>query len=155
MVATASMSADAPRKVKAQDRRPSLASAWTFIAVIAGLAAVLWTGLLMNLGPFDRPFSLPWWALIPVVFLAESAVIHLTFRKDSHSFSLSEIALVVGLFFASPAALVIAQLVGNGASLVFNRRQVPIKAAFNVAQLVLVTGLATLLFRMILDQSDL
>ncbi len=154
MVATASMSADAPRKVKAQDRRPSLASAWTFIAVIAGLAAVLWTGLLMNLGPFDRPFSLPWWALIPVVFLAESAVIHLTFRKDSHSFSLSEIALVVGLFFASPAALVIAQLVGNGASLVFNRRQVPIKAAFNVAQLVLVTGLATLLFRMILDQSD-
>jgi signal transduction histidine kinase len=125
-----------------------------FIVAIAILAAGLWTVLLITLVPFDRPITLPWWVLIPVVFLAESAVIHITFRKDSHSFSLSEIALVVGLFLASPAALLVAQLVGNAVSLVVGRRQVPMKAAFNLAQLVLVTGLATLVFRLIMDPTD-
>jgi signal transduction histidine kinase len=154
MVATAPMTVAAPETPGTPVHRPSLAAAWVFILVIAALAAALWTALLMTLGPFERPLSLPWWALIPVVFVAESAVIHITFRKDAHSFSLSEIALVVGLFFASPAALLIAQVVGNAASLVLGRRQVPIKAAFNVAQLVLVTGLATLVFRLILDPND-
>ena len=143
-----------PEMPEAEVRRSSLTNAWIFIGVIAMLAAALWTVLLVSLAPIDRPLSIPWWALIPLVFLAESAVIHLTFRKDSHSFSLSEIALVVGLFFASPAALLVAQVVGNGASLVLGRRQVPIKAAFNLAQLLLVTGLATLVFRTILESSD-
>ena len=154
MVATAPDRVDNPKTPQVHVRRPSLTSAWIFIAVIAMLAAVLWSTLLATLGPVERPLSIPWWALIPVVFLAESAVIHLTFREDSHSFSLSEIALVVGLFFASPAALLVAQVVGNGASLVFGRRQVPIKAAFNVSQLLLVTGLATLVFRIVVDPSD-
>jgi len=154
MVATAPTSVETPDMPEAPVRRSSLAGAWVFIVVIAALAAALWTAILMTIGPFERPLSLPWWALVPMVFLAESAVIHITFRKDAHSFSLSEIALVVGLFFASPAALLVAQIVGNAVSLVVGRRQVPIKAAFNVAQLVLVTGLATLVFRLILDPND-
>lgn len=129
--------------------------AWTFIAVVAALATALWVGLLMSFGPVERPFSVPWWALTPLVFLGESAVIHVTFRKDAHSFSLSEIVLVVGLFLSSPVSLLIAQVVGNSASLVLGRRQVLIKAAFNVCQLVLVTGLATLVFRILVNPSDL
>jgi signal transduction histidine kinase len=154
MVTTGSRGVERRAKAQPVARRPSLARAWVFIVVIALLAAVLWTGLLLTLGPVDRPFSIPWWALVPLVFLAESAVIHLTFRKDSHSFSLSEIALVVGLFFASPAALLVAQVLGNGASLIVGRRQVPIKAAFNISQLLLVTGLATLVFRVVWDLDD-
>ena len=154
MVAAAPNSVDSPATPEVDVRRPSLTRAWTFIGAIALLAAALWTALLVSLGPIERPLSIPWWALIPLVFLAESAVIHLTFRKDAHSFSLSEIALVVGLFLASPAALLVAVVVGNGASLVVGRRQVPIKAAFNVSQMLLVTGLATLVFRVILDPND-
>lgn len=154
MVATGPDTVVDPETPQAEVRRSPLTKAWVFIGAIAMLAAALWTVLLISLAPIDRPLSIPWWALIPLVFLAESAVIHLTFRKDSHSFSLSEIALVIGLFFASPAALLIAQVVGNGASLVLGRRQVPIKAAFNLSQLLLVTGLATLVFRIVLDPSD-
>ena len=139
---------------QAEARRSPLTKAWVFIGMIAVLAVALWAVLLVSLSPIDRPLSIPWWALIPLVFLAESAVIHLTFRKDSHSFSLSEIALVIGLFFASPAAILIAQVVGNGASLVLGRRQAPIKAAFNLSQLLLVTGLATLVFWLVLNPSD-
>ena len=154
MVAAGPERADRPETPHLEVRRPSLSRAWILILFIAAFAAALWTALLVTLGPVERPLAIPWWALVPLVFLAESAVIHLTFRKDSHSFSLSEIALVVGLFFASPAALLVAQVVGNGASLVFGRRQVPIKAAFNVSQLLLVTGLATLVFRVLWDPSD-
>jgi signal transduction histidine kinase len=153
-VATAPPSEETPEATGAPDHRPSLARAWVFIVAIAILAAALWTVLLITLVPFDRPITLAWWALIPVVFLAESAVIHITFRKDSHSFSLSEIALVVGLFLASPAAFLAAQVVGNAVSLVVGRRQVPMKAAFNLAQIILVTGLATLVFRLIMDPTD-
>ncbi|MCP4307129.1 MAG: HAMP domain-containing histidine kinase [bacterium] len=134
--------------------RAPMVRAWTFVAVLAALAAALWVGILMSLGPFERPFSVPWWALIPLVFLAESAVIHVTFRKDAHSFSLSEIVLIVGLFLSSPAALLVAQVIGNSASLVLGRRQVPIKVAFNVSQLVLVTGLATVVFRVLVNMGD-
>jgi len=154
MVATEPGTVDNPESQQTMPRRSSLKRAWAFIMAVALLAVALWTVLLVTLEPIEREFVLPWWALIPLVFLAESAVIHLTFRKDSHSFSLSEIALVVGLFFASPAALLVAQVVGNGASLVLGRRQVPMKAAFNIAQLLLVTGLATLVFRLVLDESD-
>jgi signal transduction histidine kinase len=154
MVAAAPDRTDNPEALRVEVRRSPLTRAWVFIAAIATLAVALWAVLLVSLGPIDRPWSIPWWALVLLVFLAESAVIHLTFRKDSHSFSLSEIALVIGLFFASPAALLVAQVVGNGASLVLGRRQVPIKAAFNVSQLLLVTGLATLVFRIVLDLDD-
>ena len=135
--------------------RSPMVRAWTFIAVLAALAAALWAGLLTSLDPLERPFSLPWWALTPLVFLGESAVIHVTFRKDAHSFSLSEIVIVLGLFWSSPAALLVAQVVGNSASLVLGRRQVPMKAAFNVSQLVLVTGLANLVFRTLVNPLDL
>lgn len=153
-MASETMTVEGPEKRQRRARRSSMTRAWAFIAVIAVVAAALWTGLLTSLVPIERPFSIPWWALAPVVFLGESAVIHLSFRKDTHSFSLSEIVLVVGLFFATPAALLVAQLLGNGASLVLGRRQVPIKAAFNVSQLVLVTGLATFVFYALVDPSD-
>jgi signal transduction histidine kinase len=143
-----------PERAQTRIRRSPMTKAWTFIVVIGALAAAVWAGLLTSLGPLERPFSIPWWVLAPLVFLGESAVIHIKFRKDAHSFSLSEIVLVVGLFLSSPVALLTAQLLGNGASLALGRRQVPIKAAFNISQLVLVTGLATLIFRTLLNSGD-
>ena len=148
------MTLDHPEAGPVRVHRAPAVKAWAFIVVLAALATALWAGILTSLGPFERPFSVPWWALTPLVFLGESAVIHVTFRKDSHSFSLSEIVLVVGLFLSSPASLLFAQVVGNSASLVLGRRQVPIKVAFNVSQLVLVTGLATVVFRALVDPGD-
>lgn len=135
-------------------RQTAMTNAWAFTVLVALLGVAIWSGLLAFPDSMERPFSIPWWMLTPLVFIGESAVIHLTFRKDSHSFSLSEIILVLGLFLSSPATLLLSELLGNTASLVLQRRQVPIKAAFNTAQLMLVAGLAVLIFRSVVDPAD-
>jgi signal transduction histidine kinase len=81
----------------------------------------------------DGP-SLPWWALAIAFGVAEIYVVHVRIARDAHSLSLSEIPLVIGLAYASPGALVVSQLVGVAAALVFHRRQNPRRVAFNLSQ---------------------
>ena len=80
-------------------------------------------------------------------YLAEVFVVHLQFRKQAHTLSLSEVGLALGLFFASPANLLAAHVVGAAAALVINRRQRAIKLAFNLAELPLCTGVAVFVFQ--------
>lgn len=127
---------------------------WALVGLITVLAVGVWIAIFSSYGAPVRPISLPWWALTPLVFAGESAVIHITFRKDAHSFSLSEVVLVAALFLSHPGALLVSQILGNGASLILRRRQVAIKAAFNVAQLVLISGLAMLIFRAVVPPGD-
>jgi len=121
---------------------------WALSAIVLVFAA--WLALtLSDLGAVADAVELRWWGLAPAFYVAESAVVHIRFRKDAHSFSMSEIPLVVGLFFASPVDLVIGQLVGNLVVLSTNRRQPPIKLVFNVAQFALQTTVAIVMFRWI------
>ena len=69
--------------------------------------------------------------LAVMAYLAEVFVIHLQIRRDAFSFSLSEVPLVLGLFFCNPLALIVGQLVGRGTALVLNRHQSALKATFN------------------------
>ena len=85
---------------------------------------------------------MPWWALAIGFYLAECAVVHVHLRRETHTLSLSEVPLVLGLYAVSPLALVAAQLVGMGTALVFYRRQRPLKIVFNLAQSALGTALA-------------
>jgi diguanylate cyclase (GGDEF)-like protein len=122
---------------------------WLFIAAVAIANVVVWT---VDLGSFDRKAFLPglsltWWELAPAFYLAEVFAVHLQFRKQAHTLSLSEVGLALGLFFMSPANLLAAHVVGAGAALVINRRQRPIKLAFNLAELPLCTGVAVYVFR--------
>lgn len=99
--------------------------------------------------PLDAPttrFDLPWWVLAMAFALAEVFVVHIRFLRDAHSFSMSEVPLVIGLFFWSPAELVVAQLVGAGIALVLHRRQPPLKVAFNLAQWTFTTSAAAIIF---------
>src|SRR5262249_14880684 len=57
------------------------------------------------------------------------------------------IGLVLGLFFATPAALLTAQMAGAGLALAVHRRQKPVKFAFNMVEIPLCTALAVLIFR--------
>lgn len=115
------------------------------VAISLVAAAIAWATAGME--PIGGPLRLRWWALAPMVYVSELTVVHLRYRRDAHSFSMSELPLVAGLFFASPLELVIAQLVGNTAALTINRRQPLIKLAFNVAQFTLQAALAVLVFR--------
>jgi signal transduction histidine kinase len=80
-------------------------------------------------------------------YVAELAVVHLRFRQDAHSFSMSEIPLVLGLFFATPIDLAVGHMVGIAAVYAFHRRLPPIKFTFNIAQFALQSALAVTVFR--------
>jgi diguanylate cyclase (GGDEF)-like protein len=73
-------------------------------------------------------------------YLAEITVVHIRFRRDAHSFSMSELPLVLALFFLPAGVLIACQLVGSALALGVNRRQRPVKLAFNLTQLSLQTS---------------
>ena len=112
-----------------------------------GVAAVLLGVSLAPLHPVFQAPRLPWWGLAAVFFLAESFPVHLHFRSETHTLSLSELGVVLGLFLATPDALVLGMVLGAFLALALVRRQRPLKVAFNMAQYGLSIGLAVLAFR--------
>ena len=110
------------------------ASVAVFVLEIRGLPAV------------DLEVDVPWW-FFAVGFLAtEAYVVHVHFRREAHTFSMTELVLTLGLFMVAPAQLVLAHLVGATVALLGIRRQRPIKAAFNLALFTLSTCVAIAVF---------
>ena len=109
------------------------ARVWVFAAVLAGLTIALWPWL-PSASPVTAPFTIPWWLLAAAFFIAEANVIHLHIGRSAHSFSMSEIPLVAGLFLVTPAEFVLARLIGSGLALYFARQQRSVKLGFNIAQ---------------------
>jgi diguanylate cyclase (GGDEF)-like protein len=109
------------------------ARVWVFAAVLTALTVSMWP-FLPSTGPVTPPFTIPWWILAGAFFVAEANVIHIHIGRSAHSFSMSEIPLVAGLFLVSPAEFVLARLIGSGIALYFARRQRSVKLAFNLAQ---------------------
>ena len=101
-----------------------------------------------------HPLPLPWWALGVMFGLAEVFVVKFEIRRGTVSFSLNEIPLVLGLFFADPTNLVVGQTAGAAVALALHRRQKPIKLAFNLSLLSLQACLALLVFHPILSLGD-
>jgi diguanylate cyclase (GGDEF)-like protein len=102
----------------------------------------------------DLPFELRWWILAPAFAAAEIFVIHYQFRREQYTFTLSELPLALGLFFASWPALVIGRIVGTGLALKFHRKQGAMKMVFNLACGVLECSVATVLFRLVAGRDD-
>ncbi len=72
---------------------------WLFTALVASLAL---SGYLLDvryLEPVESPVHIPWPVLAFACLLAETKVILVHFRRETHSFSLSEVPAVIGLFF--------------------------------------------------------
>ena len=93
--------------------------------------------------------SIPWWALLPAFVVAGVAVTHVTIGRQTHTVTLVEIPLVVGLMLASPAALIVARLVGSSVALVAHRRLPARKVAFNLALAYLETSAALAVYHAI------
>ncbi|HEU4480305.1 MAG TPA: ATP-binding protein [Actinomycetota bacterium] len=120
---------------------------WVFVSALALLAAVLVAGTMPLIGPTLRPpFSLPWPLVAAAFALAEVFAAHIRLRREAYSFSLSEVPLVIGLYYLSPAALIGAQLLGAGAALAFHRRQPIIKLLFNISALCIEAVIALVVF---------
>jgi signal transduction histidine kinase len=93
--------------------------------------------------------EIQWWHLAIGFYLAEVFVVHIQFRKDAHTLSMSEVPMVFGLLFAAPVGLLVGQLVGSAAALIIHRRQRPMKLAVNLGQLALQTVTAVAVFNAI------
>jgi len=107
---------------------------WLFTLLLAGTTVCLALVIVPADPPLALPFTIPVWLLAGGFYLAEAKVIHLHIGRSAHSFSMSELPLVVGLFLVSPPAFIVARLVGSGLALYFSRRQRSVKLAFNLAQ---------------------
>ena len=66
-------------------------------------------------------------------YIAGVSLVRLHFRRDAHSFSLSEVALVLGLLFASSWGVVLARLVGGTVALAVRRRLSSQKVMFDLS----------------------
>ena len=121
-------------------------------ALTVGLALVAALSLVL-VPRADRAFVPGRWGWLGFVVLVglfgatEVFSVHLHFARNSHSFSLFEIPLTMGLFFAPSPAMLAAHVVGSGAALVLHRRQPPVKLLFNLAAFVLADQLAIAVFR--------
>ena len=113
------------------------ARVWALTVVLTVIALALASLELPAGAPAQAPVSLPWWVLAAVFYLTESKVVHLHIGRSAHSFSMSEIPVVYGIFFFSPAEFILARLIGAGLALVLGRRQRSAKLAFNLAQFLL------------------
>jgi len=122
---------------------------WALVASMTAGALALYVTALHGESAVAGP-AVPWWALALLFLLAESFPVHLHFRSETHTLSLSEIAMVVGLFFATPAALLLAVVAGSGGAFVLARRQRPVKSAFNIAQFALSVAASIVVFRTVI-----
>jgi signal transduction histidine kinase len=129
-------------------KRPRLTGpgrVWLLNAALAAASALLWFAARSIAVPLVDGPDIPWWLLVAGFGLADVFVVHIRIARHAHSFSLSEIPLVLGIAFVSPGRLALAQAVGFGLALALHRRQKPIRLAFNVAQRSFTTLLAFLI----------
>jgi hypothetical protein len=99
-------------------RRLSLAALMT---ALLGLTAALVPGFHGD-APFLSGFSLPWWAMALFFVGTETFVLNIQAKRETQTISFSELPLVLGLFFASPTALLTGRLLASVAVMVLVRR---------------------------------
>ncbi len=144
----------AARASTSQQRLPRVASGrtgaiWLLALSVSAAAAYLLLGTARQLPAPAHRLDLPWWALLGGFYVAECLVVHVHVRRATHTLSLGALPLVVGLFSASPAGVVGAQLLGTGTALAAYRRQAPVRVAFGLAQTAVRSTLAVIVFRAI------
>ena len=114
-----------------------------YILVVPGLVALP-----------NVPRSIPWPLFALFYFVAEAKVIDVHFRGGTHTFSLTEVPAVLGLFFVNPQDYVLGLMVGASVALLRARQPAP-KMLFNLS-LFLVCAVASLgIFYALASRGDL
>jgi diguanylate cyclase (GGDEF)-like protein len=103
-----------------------------FSGVLVGLAGLLYLLFLRGQAPVEPPVVVPWYFMAAAFFAAELKVVDVHFRREKHSFSLSEFPAVIGFFLLTPSDYFLAMLLGTGAALLVHG-QAPLKLAFNLS----------------------
>src|SRR4051794_17582747 len=130
------------------------------VLVVAMIVALLGLTVLaghpfVGLGPFLGFANLPWWALGIGFAATEACVFYLQTKRQARTVSISELPLVLGLFLASPAQLLLGRLAGSVAIFVIHRRAPRLKTAWNLALVSLQTAVAVALFHLLAGSREL
>ena len=127
---------------------------WLLVALLAATAVTVAARAVSTTATHTASMALPWPILAGLFYLAEVRVLQLRFRRETHSYSLSEVPLVVGLFLASPADVLLAATLGCGLGLLVHRRPPLVKLAFNGALFLLVAAVGVVIFESLGGKPD-
>ena len=122
---------------------------WLFSLILGATAIAGYFIEVRHLGHITPPMALPWPLLALAFYLSEVKVVHVHFRRENHSFSLSEVPAVLGLFFFVPGDYLLALLTGSALALLLHSRQSPLKLAFNLSYFALAGVVSLTLFHAI------
>jgi len=127
-------------------------------AFVVGLwIAALGLSILAARLPASNVSSTAWYEALLVAALFASAeifVVHVKLRRDAHTFSFAEIALVIALFTVDPIIAVIAAGLGSALTLAIYRGQRRIKLWFNTAKTLIEVELALVLFHALVKDAS-
>jgi diguanylate cyclase (GGDEF)-like protein len=130
-------------------------------AVLVLAMALGMSGLAIPIGlPFASApavgdtLHLPWWLLAVCFAATEACVLHIQTGREAQTVSISELAVVVGLFYATPVDLLGGHLVGSAAILLLHRRSSALKTIWNLSALGLQVAVAVALFHLVGNGSD-
>ena len=128
-------------------RRPALRVA-LFTLLLAAMATVAFTVILAARSQaLEDTVRLPWPLLAVGFLIAELKVVDVHFRREKHSFSLSEFPAVIGLFILTPADYMLALVTGTFVALAWSR-QARLKLAFNLVNFAAAATLTLTIFHL-------
>lgn len=130
-------------------RRPPAAAmrAWVLTALLAGGVGLIGVGV-SGRPALDTSIELPWLVLVLGVAAGERYRVHLHVGRETHTFTLVELPMVVGLFLVWPFGIILARVVGTTLALVTVHGRTPLKLLFNVVSGGFEAALAVLLFQL-------
>ena len=130
-----SMSTDARARDGAESRSVERPTRRVIILtfVLLAIGTGLFGAVLKNPPEPPAGLQISWWVLAILFGAAEIWVFHIQFGREAKSISISEIPLVLGLFYATPGPLMLGRVLGPALVVVLYRRQTPLKAALNIA----------------------
>jgi len=97
-----------------------------------GATVLLWATMQATA---EKPagLHLPWWVLAGLFAATEVWVFHIQFGREAKSISISEIPLVLALFYSTPGELMLGKVVGPAVVVLLYRRQTALKSVLNLA----------------------
>jgi diguanylate cyclase (GGDEF)-like protein len=126
--------------VAEQTRSPHL-KIWAFVVTLSFVAL----GSAVAVDGYDTSITLnlgiPFLFVVTIVGLCEWFMFEIRYRTDSQTFTLSELALALGVAYVSPTRFLLAQLVGLAVVFVI-RKSTPVRAVFNLANSTLTSAVA-------------